>query len=246
MSDYNDQIFQLWAQGQLDEGDAVSTGDKWNVFYTLDKAMTQLVKSVDARATSARTAAADADSFTQRVAGVVTVIAVLLGLLVAFVVSRGIVRGIQGVRGGLERLAGGDLAVRLPVRGRDEVGQMAVALNSAATTMASTVAEIAASADAVAAVVGGAVGVVGADLGVGGGDLGAVGCGVRCRRGGVAQRADRRRRRGADGCLDPGDRLERRGGQRGGRARGRPRRRRRPRPWRSWATRRPRSATSSR
>ena len=24
MSDYNDQIFQLWAQGRLDEGDAVS------------------------------------------------------------------------------------------------------------------------------------------------------------------------------------------------------------------------------
>jgi methyl-accepting chemotaxis protein len=151
MSDYNDQIFQLWVQGKLDQGDAVSTGDKWNVFYTLDKAMTQLVKSVDARATSARTAAEEADSFTQRVAAIVTVIAVLLGLLVAFVVSRGIVRGIQGVRGGLERLAGGDLAVRLTVRGRDEVGQMAVALNSAATTMASTVGEIAASADAVAA-----------------------------------------------------------------------------------------------
>jgi hypothetical protein len=32
MSDYNDQIFQLWGQGRLDEGDAVSTGDKWDVF----------------------------------------------------------------------------------------------------------------------------------------------------------------------------------------------------------------------
>src|SRR5689334_186267 len=28
MSAYNDQIFQLWAQGELDQGDAVSTGDK--------------------------------------------------------------------------------------------------------------------------------------------------------------------------------------------------------------------------
>jgi methyl-accepting chemotaxis protein len=151
MSAYNDQIFQLWAQGRLNEGDAVSTGDKWNVFYVLDQAMTKLEKSVDAHATSARAAAEDADSFTQRIAGIVTVIAVLLGLLVAFVVSRRIVRGIRGVRAGLERLAGGDLAVRLPVRGRDEVGQMAVALNSAAATMAATVGEIAASADAVAA-----------------------------------------------------------------------------------------------
>jgi methyl-accepting chemotaxis protein len=151
MSDYNDQIFQLWAQGRLDEGDAVSTGEKWDVFYVLDQAMTELVKSVDARATNSRQEAEAADSFTAVVAGVVTTIAVLLGLLVAFVVSRGIVRGIQGVRGGLERLAAGDLAVRLPVSGRDEVGQMAVALNGAATTMAETVGEIAASAEAVAA-----------------------------------------------------------------------------------------------
>ena len=151
MSDYNDQIFQLWAAGRLDEGDAMSTGEKWDVFYVLDQAMTELVKSVDARAVSAKQQAEDADAFTQTIAGVVTALAVLLGLLVAFVVSRGIVRGIQGVRGGLERLAGGDLAVRLPVRGRDEVGQMALALNTAATTMAATVGEIAASADAVAA-----------------------------------------------------------------------------------------------
>ncbi len=146
MSDYNDQIFQLWAQGRLDEGDAVSTGDKWDVFYVLDQAMTELVKSVDARATSARQEAAAADAFTEKVAAAVNVLAVLLGLLVAWVVSRGIVSGIRGVRAGLERLAGGDLAVRLPVRGRDEVGQMAVALNSAAATMAATVGEIASSA----------------------------------------------------------------------------------------------------
>jgi len=151
MSKYNDQIFQLWAAGRLDEGDAVSTGDKWDVFYVLDQAMTALEKSVDARALSARQQAEDADSLTGQMTAAVTVIAILLGLVVAFVVSRGIVRGIHGVRVGLERLAGGDLAVRLPVHGRDEVGEMATALNSAAATMAMTVSEIAASADAVAA-----------------------------------------------------------------------------------------------
>jgi hypothetical protein len=59
MSAYNDQIFALWvfalwAQGRLDEGDAVSTGDKWNVFYVLDQAMTELVKSVDGRVATTR------------------------------------------------------------------------------------------------------------------------------------------------------------------------------------------------
>ena len=54
MSDYNDQIFELWAAGRLDEGDAMSTGEKWDVFYVLDQAMTELVKSVDARAAALR------------------------------------------------------------------------------------------------------------------------------------------------------------------------------------------------
>ena len=153
--------------------------------------------------------------FTQRIAGHVTVVAVLLGLLVAFVVSRGIVRGIQGVRGGLERLAGGDLAVRLPVRGRDEVGQMAVALNSAATTMASTVGEIAASADAVAASA--------EELSASSAQISASAEETSAQSGVVSgaaeevsrQRADGGGGCGADGRLDPGDRVERGGGQRG-------------------------------
>ncbi|TFV67365.1 methyl-accepting chemotaxis protein [Blastococcus sp. CT_GayMR20] len=151
MSDYNDQIFALWRQGLLDEGDAVSTGEKWDVFYVLDQAMTELEGSVDARAATLREEARDADAFTGRVAALVTGIAVVIGLLAAFAVSRGIVRGVREVRSGLDRVAAGDLTVRLPVRGNDELGQMAAALNTATDAMATTVADIVGSADAVAA-----------------------------------------------------------------------------------------------
>ncbi len=151
MSDFNDQIFELWAAGRLDEGDAMSTGEKWDVFYVLDQAMTELVTSVDARAADLRARAKDADDTTALVAGLVTAFGLALGLVVALVVSRGIVRGVKEIQGGLQRVAEGDLSVRLPVRGRDELGQTAAALNSAAGTMATTVGEIAASADAVAA-----------------------------------------------------------------------------------------------
>jgi methyl-accepting chemotaxis protein len=151
MSAYNDQIFQHWGQGRLDEGDAVSTGEKWDVFYVLDQAMTELVASVNDRATSLRAEARAADEFTGLVAGIIAGIALVVGLLAALVVSRGIVRGVQEVRGGLDRVAAGDLSVRLPVRGRDELGQMAAALNTATGAMAATVKDIIASADAVAA-----------------------------------------------------------------------------------------------
>jgi methyl-accepting chemotaxis protein len=151
MSEHNERIFSLWAQGRLDEGDAVSTGEKWDVFYLLDQVMTELGESVDARAAQALDAADDAETLVSRVTAIVSGVALVLGLLVAFVVSRGIARGVRDVRAGLERLASGDLSVRLPVRGRDELGQMAESLNRAAADMANTVAEIAASADAVAA-----------------------------------------------------------------------------------------------
>ncbi|MGY1748602.1 methyl-accepting chemotaxis protein [Modestobacter sp. SYSU DS0511] len=151
MSDFNDQIFALWAQDRLDEGDAVSTGDKWDVFYVLDQAMTDLVGSVDARVAETRAEAAEAESATARTTLLVAGGALALGGALAFVVSGGIARGVREVHGGLVRLAGRDLTVRLPVRGRDELGQMAEALNDAATTMSTTIAEIIVSADAVAA-----------------------------------------------------------------------------------------------
>jgi methyl-accepting chemotaxis protein len=151
MSAFNDQIFALWAQGRLDEGDAVSTGDKWDVFYVLDQAMTQLEKSVDARVATTRADAAHAKTVAEVVSIAVTSAAVVLGLLVAFLVSRRIASGIRAVQGGLERVADGDLTVRLEVRADDELGRMSAALNSAAGAMAATIGEIVASADAVAA-----------------------------------------------------------------------------------------------
>ncbi|MGY1824708.1 methyl-accepting chemotaxis protein [Geodermatophilus sp. SYSU D00079] len=151
MSDYNDQIFGLWAQGRLDEGDALSTGDKWDVFYVLDQAMTDLVDSVDRLVAGARADARDAGERTVTIAALTALLTVLAGLGLATVVSRGLARGVREVRDGLVRLADGDLTVRLPVRGRDETGQMAAALNDAAAQMTRTVSGIVTSADAVAA-----------------------------------------------------------------------------------------------
>jgi methyl-accepting chemotaxis protein len=151
MKAYNDQIFALWAQGRLDEGDAVSMGEKWDVFYLLDQAMTELVASVDGRVAQTEAEVADARTETVVVSIAVSALAALLGAGLALVVSRGIVRGVREVRGGLERLAANELTVRLPVRGRDELGEMASALNTAAEAMATTVGEIVSSADAVAA-----------------------------------------------------------------------------------------------
>ncbi len=151
MSDYNEQIFALWAQDRLDEGDALSNGDKWDVFYVLDQAMTELVDSVDARVAQTEAEVADAKRETVVLSVVVSLAAFVLGGGLAFVVSRGISRGVRGVQVGLQRLATRDLTVRMPVRGHDEIGQMTAALNTAAGAMTETIDEIVSAAAAVAA-----------------------------------------------------------------------------------------------
>src|SRR4029453_8030198 len=98
---------------------------KWDVFYVLDQAMTELVTSVDARAAELRAEAKDADRTTAVVASLVTAFGLALGLVVALVVSRGMVRGVREIQAGLERVADGALSVGLPVRGGDELGQTA-------------------------------------------------------------------------------------------------------------------------
>ncbi len=151
MSTYNEQIFALWAQGRLDEGDALSSGDKWDVFYVLDQAMTELVDAVDTRVAQTEADVADAKRETVVLAVLVSLGAFVLGGGLAFVVSRGIVRGVRGVQAGLERLAARDLTVRMAVRGQDEIGQMTRALNTAAGAMTDTIGEIVSAASAVAA-----------------------------------------------------------------------------------------------
>ena len=93
MSDYNDQIFPAVGRQRLDEGDAVSTGESVGSFYVLDQAMTETRPSRRPRggAPPARRRPTTADR-SRSAAARVTAIG-LLGLLVAFACSRGIVRG---------------------------------------------------------------------------------------------------------------------------------------------------------
>jgi diguanylate cyclase (GGDEF)-like protein len=58
--------------------------------------------------------------------------AILLIVLVSYLASRGILRPISLLSQGAKRVAGGDLDVYLPVRGRDEISDLTVAFNDMA------------------------------------------------------------------------------------------------------------------
>ncbi|SDB91137.1 methyl-accepting chemotaxis protein [Sanguibacter gelidistatuariae] len=151
MAEYNEDILGLWADEELDAGDAVSTGEKWDIYFVLSGGMDELVTSVDARVDKLVTERESISSSTRTTTLVVALLAVLLGIALAVVTARGIMTGIRRVRDGLQRMALNDFGVRVPATSRDETGQMATALNEAAETVGGAFAAIGASADAVAA-----------------------------------------------------------------------------------------------
>ena len=82
---------------------------------------------------------------------VVLALGLVVGIALALLVSRQIVKPLGRVKRSLEAMADGDLTNDADVTSRDEVGQMAAALHQAQTSLREVLAEVVSSADAVAA-----------------------------------------------------------------------------------------------
>jgi methyl-accepting chemotaxis protein len=143
---YNDQVFALRQAGNLDKGDQVSDGASWTVFLTIYSALDDLNSSVQGQAAASRSAIDHTRTSTERTTIAVAALAILVGALLAWLVSGRLLSGLLRVRQGLAQLADGNLAVAVPVRSRDESGQMAEALNTAVQNMAGVVSGITATA----------------------------------------------------------------------------------------------------
>uniref|UniRef100_UPI001300033E HAMP domain-containing protein n=1 Tax=Geodermatophilus chilensis TaxID=2035835 RepID=UPI001300033E len=94
---------------------------------------------------------ADAVDSTELLTVVVAGVGVALILAISWLTMRSVRRPVQRVKAALEALAAGDLTASTGVTSRDEVGQMAAALDEAQAGLRAVLADVAASADAVAA-----------------------------------------------------------------------------------------------
>ncbi|MGC9668314.1 methyl-accepting chemotaxis protein [Planosporangium sp. 12N6] len=148
---YNDQVRALRQAGDLDRADVLSDGSSWTVFLSVYSALDDLRDSVQAQEAASKAAIVATRTSTNRVTMTVAAVAVTVGVLLAWFVSGRLISGLLRVRQGLMRLADGDLSVTVPVRSRDEAGQMADALNTAVGNMAGVVAGITATAQTLSA-----------------------------------------------------------------------------------------------
>ncbi|MEU4218716.1 methyl-accepting chemotaxis protein [Actinoplanes sp. NPDC026623] len=132
------------------DADQIAMYDGWNSYYRMMVSAQKLAASVDARSVEAvRQSASDATR-AQWAIGVATGLALLLGAVSAYVVTRSIVRPIGAARDSLREVAGGDLTVVPPAGGRDEVAQMSAALGQAVTAVRTIVSDVAEQAEALA------------------------------------------------------------------------------------------------
>jgi methyl-accepting chemotaxis protein len=149
--DADESIFASWRAGRLDEGDAIWVGERWDAYFVVSGALDDLRAAVQTQVDDLGAQVAATESRTRAVTVATAVAALVAGGGLAWFVSGGIIRRLHAVRGALRRLADGDLTVRVPEDSGDETGQMARALNEAATRVAALVRDISATTASLAA-----------------------------------------------------------------------------------------------
>jgi methyl-accepting chemotaxis protein len=87
----------------------------------------------------------------QMISLIIALVSVALIVLVSWVTMRSITRPVRAVKASLDALATGDLTVATGVTAKDEIGQMAAALDTAQESLRAVLSGVVASADAVAA-----------------------------------------------------------------------------------------------
>jgi methyl-accepting chemotaxis protein len=115
-----------------------------------DGAVSEAKDALAAESARAQVRLDDAIARSQQVSLIVAVIGLAVVLVIARMTMRSVTRPVQAVKRSLEALADGDLTVATGVRSRDEVGQMAAALDTAQENLRVVMAGVASSAHAVA------------------------------------------------------------------------------------------------
>jgi methyl-accepting chemotaxis protein len=103
----------------------------------IDEAVADLVKSQRDALTGIKSETVSAMAGAERTTVAIALAALVFGILVSLLISRGIVKPVTGLTGGMRQLAGGDFGIVLPgLEREDEVGEMARAVETFKVTLA--------------------------------------------------------------------------------------------------------------
>ncbi|GGS83678.1 methyl-accepting chemotaxis protein [Planobispora rosea] len=125
------KAFRKDTEAGMKEGNAIILGEGYNAYYKILEATDKLIGSVKTRADAAHNEAgnAAADSRTTMLVGVA--LALVAAVALALLITASVVHPAREVVEGLRTVARRDLSQCLPEQGKDELAQMARALNRA-------------------------------------------------------------------------------------------------------------------
>ncbi|WP_436536472.1 methyl-accepting chemotaxis protein [Actinoplanes sp. HUAS TT8] len=135
----------------LPSGTAAVVAEFRTTVETYNTALDELANDERAAAKSITGDSIKGNSSARTLLIVLLLIAFVIAAALALGVARAIVGPLQEVSRALRSVADGDLTRTVPIRSRDEVGEMAISVNQASTSVRQAVSELATSADALAA-----------------------------------------------------------------------------------------------
>jgi methyl-accepting chemotaxis protein len=147
----DDRVVAAYQVGSLDEGDALITGDAYDVYYAIGDATLALQDSLRQRTVDATEDAGSAAATARLVTAAVILVGAIAAILAGLRTAGSISRSVRAVRRSVDAMAAGDLTVPAQVTSRDEIGEMAGALGTAQESLRSLMSGVVGTAQTVAA-----------------------------------------------------------------------------------------------
>jgi methyl-accepting chemotaxis protein len=131
-------LYRTRSPAAITQGVDIATGRSADLVAQMSGTAEHMASLADGASKRADDAAAAAKSFSSRLIMVVGLLALTLGALMMWIITRSISRPLRKAVAALNRVSDGDLTVRLALTSKDEVGQVAIALNNSLERTAET------------------------------------------------------------------------------------------------------------
>lgn len=142
------RLFQLWqemlSQAGRDQVASVSAqvSSEFTERLLVDQLLPRLMAAAREQVAAAQRRSGQVASTSQRLMAIVFGGSLLIGILVAMLVSRNLLRGIEQLRVGTLRIGDGDFSFRLPAQGSDEFSQLARNFNQMGSRLEAMTADL--------------------------------------------------------------------------------------------------------
>ncbi|MFL6612662.1 MAG: methyl-accepting chemotaxis protein, partial [Pantoea agglomerans] len=148
---FSDDVVALGMAGKRDEAAQLLLGPRYQTQVDYLKAISELVSFHELQMQKAGSAAASERRSSAVLLALLSIAAILLGTVAAWLITRSIIRPLNETLSAAQRIARGDLSQPVRVNGRDETGRLLAAVSEMQDSLAQTVSTVRRNAESVAA-----------------------------------------------------------------------------------------------